>query len=223
MRRAVPVASPGGRTRAEPGQGGHDLLDPLQGPDVAGASSRFPSSPASPLPRASRPVSTARSTRRRASATHTTSHSASRCRRRRRATRLPCVLGDAAESSFHRGDGNSCHLPRAMSVAFIAPWQQRWGCGSVGGRVPEDRRVNLRSGVMGNDERSGGRDDWRVRLATAVGVLTGVTVALLLRQDLGSFWLGLLAFMAVVAAGGVLGRLVGSFLFRQPSGSSPRT
>jgi hypothetical protein len=106
-----------------------------------------------------------------------------------------------------------------MSVGFIAPWRQRWGCVIVGGQVPADR-VNLQSGVMMGDS---GRDDWRIKLATMVGTAAGAAVALLWHPDLGSFWLALLAFMALLVAGALLGRFAGSFLFRQASGSSPRT
>ena len=69
---------------------------------------------------------------------------------------------------------------------------------------------------MGNGERSGpgGRDDWRVRLATGVGAGAGTAAALLLRRDLGSFWLGVIAFLIVLGVGAVLGRLVGGLLFR---------
>jgi hypothetical protein len=76
---------------------------------------------------------------------------------------------------------------------------------------------------MGNGERSGsgGRSDWPVRLATAVGLCTGAAVALLLRTDLGSFWLGMLAFLIVIGVGGVLGRLVGGMLFRPSCGGTP--
>jgi hypothetical protein len=76
---------------------------------------------------------------------------------------------------------------------------------------------------MGNGERSGsgGRGDWPVRLATGVGTCAGAAVALLLRRDLGSFWLGLLAFVLVTGLGGLLGRLVGGLLFRPSSGGPP--
>lgn len=75
---------------------------------------------------------------------------------------------------------------------------------------------------MGNGERSDRRTDWRVRLATMVGTGAGAALALLWHPDLGSFWLGLVAFVALLAAGGLLGRLAGSFMFRQASASSPR-
>jgi hypothetical protein len=77
---------------------------------------------------------------------------------------------------------------------------------------------------MGNGERSssGGRDDWRVRLATSVGVLVAAAVGLLVRTDLGGFWPGMIAFAAVITVGGLLGRLVGSLVFRRPPGNGPR-
>jgi hypothetical protein len=45
---------------------------------------------------------------------------------------------------------------------------------------------------MGNGEQSGpgGPSDWRVRLATAVGVLAGAAIALLWRPDLRRFFDG---------------------------------
>jgi hypothetical protein len=74
---------------------------------------------------------------------------------------------------------------------------------------------------MGNGEQSdpGSRTDWPVRLATSVGALVAASIGLLLKPDLGSFWLAMIAFGAVVGVGAVLGRLVGSLLFRRP----PRT
>jgi hypothetical protein len=77
---------------------------------------------------------------------------------------------------------------------------------------------------MGNGERpgSGVRGDGPLRLATGLGTVAGATVALLpLRRDLGSFWLGLLAFGFVTGVGGVLGRLVGGLLVRPSSGGPP--
>lgn len=70
----------------------------------------------------------------------------------------------------------------------------------------------------GEQSGSGSRDDWRVRLATGVGACVGAAFALLLRRDLGSFWLGLIAFLAVAMVGLLLGRLVGYLLFRRPPG-----
>lgn len=77
---------------------------------------------------------------------------------------------------------------------------------------------------MGDGELSGlgGSSDWRVRLATMVGTGAGAAVALLWHPELGSFWLGLLAFMALLIVGALLGRLGGSLMFRQQSGRSPR-
>jgi ABC-type nickel/cobalt efflux system permease component RcnA len=76
---------------------------------------------------------------------------------------------------------------------------------------------------MGNGERSGSGDrgEWPVRLATGLGTCAGAAVALLLRRDLGSFWLGLLAFVLVTGLGGLLGRLVGGLLFRSPDRRPP--
>ena len=76
---------------------------------------------------------------------------------------------------------------------------------------------------MGNSEQSGSgsRGDWPVRLATLVGTGAGAAVALLLRRDLGSFWMGLLAFAVVTGVGAVLGLLVGRLLFRPSFGGPP--
>jgi hypothetical protein len=78
---------------------------------------------------------------------------------------------------------------------------------------------------MGNGERSGsgGRSDWPVRLATGVGTVAGAAVALFVIKPLVElpFWPGLLAFVAVTGAGGVLGQLAGRLLFRPPSGGPP--
>lgn len=74
---------------------------------------------------------------------------------------------------------------------------------------------------MGNGERSGsgGRGDWPVRLATAIGVGIGGAIALLWKPEFfsGSLWLGLLGYGLFCAVGGILGRLVGGMLFRSPS------
>ena len=78
---------------------------------------------------------------------------------------------------------------------------------------------------MGNGERSGpgGRNDWRVRLSTGVGICAGATIALLWRPDFfgGGFWLGMLGFCLFMGVGAVLGRLVGWLLFRPSSGGPP--
>jgi hypothetical protein len=71
--------------------------------------------------------------------------------------------------------------------------------------------------MMANGERTStvGWDDLRVRLATMVGAGAGAAIALLWRPDVGGFWLGLLAFAAVLTAGMLIGRLAGSLLFRK--------
>lgn len=79
---------------------------------------------------------------------------------------------------------------------------------------------------MAKDERSGlgGRSDGRVRLATGVGTAAGAAVALFVIKplvDIPGFWPGMLAFVAVTAVGGVLGRLVGGLLFRPSPGGPP--
>jgi hypothetical protein len=74
---------------------------------------------------------------------------------------------------------------------------------------------------MGNDERSGsgGRGDWPVRLAGMIGAGAGAAVALFVVKPLVElpFWLGVIAFAAMVGVGGILGRLVGGLLFRPSS------
>ena len=79
---------------------------------------------------------------------------------------------------------------------------------------------------MGNSERSGsgGRSDWRVRLATGVGTVAGAALGLFVIKplvDIPGFWPGMIAFLAVSGVGGVLGRLVGGLLFRPSSGGPP--
>ncbi len=77
---------------------------------------------------------------------------------------------------------------------------------------------------MGNGERSGpdGRSNWRVRLATGVGLGAGAAIALLWRPDLGGgFWPGLIGFCVFMGVGAVIGRLVGGLLFRPSSGGPP--
>jgi hypothetical protein len=65
---------------------------------------------------------------------------------------------------------------------------------------------------------SGDRNVWRVKLATGVRTVAGASVGLVLRRDLGSFWLGRLAFGVVTATGGVPGRLADGLLFRPTAG-----
>jgi hypothetical protein len=56
-------------------------------------------------------------------------------------------------------------------------------------------------------------------------MLAGGSIALLWRPDLRRFfdgiWAGTLGFCLFLAAGGVLGRLVGGWLFRPASGGPP--
>jgi hypothetical protein len=51
-----------------------------------------------------------------------------------------------------------------------------------------------------------------------VGTGVGATLALLVRNDLGGFWVGLIAFVAVLGSVALLGRLAGCLLFRRPPG-----
>ena len=77
--------------------------------------------------------------------------------------------------------------------------------------------------MMGNGERSesGGRSDWRIRVAGGVGGAAAAAVGLMWRPDLGGFWPGLIAFVAVLAVGIVLGQLAGRLLFRPSPGGPP--
>ena len=58
-------------------------------------------------------------------------------------------------------------------------------------------------------------------MLTSVGTAAGATVAIPLRRDLGSLWLGTLAFLIAIGVGALLGRLVGGLLFRPSSGGAP--
>jgi len=78
---------------------------------------------------------------------------------------------------------------------------------------------------MGSRERSGpgGRDDWRVRITTGVGVAACMAGAMMLGPVVGinGFWPGMLAIAVAIVLGVVLGRLVGGLLFRPSSGGPP--
>ena len=76
---------------------------------------------------------------------------------------------------------------------------------------------------MGNGERSdlGGWSDWRVRIAGGVGGAAGAAGTLLWCPDLGGFWPGLIAFVAMTAIGNLVGLLAGRLLFRPSSGGPP--
>jgi hypothetical protein len=78
---------------------------------------------------------------------------------------------------------------------------------------------------IGNDERSGrgGRDDWRVRITTAVGAPVGMGIAMMLGPVVGinGFWPGVLSVTVAIILGSVLGRLVGGLLFRPSSARPP--
>jgi len=75
---------------------------------------------------------------------------------------------------------------------------------------------------MGSGEPSGpgGRRDWPVRIAGAVGGAAGVAAALLLGPLAGidGFLPGALGVLVGAGAGDALGRLVGEVLFRRPPG-----
>lgn len=78
---------------------------------------------------------------------------------------------------------------------------------------------------MDNSERriSGVRSNWPVRLATAVGVGVGGAIALIWRPDVGGFWPGLIAYLAMMGVGGVVGRILAGLLCRPSSGEPPRS
>jgi hypothetical protein len=64
------------------------------------------------------------------------------------------------------------------------------------------------------------QNDWRVRLATGVGVLVSVGVGFLWRPDVGGPWGGLMVYIIMNVVGLFYGQLVGELLFR-PSSSGP--
>lgn len=78
---------------------------------------------------------------------------------------------------------------------------------------------------MGSGERSGpgGRDDWRVRIATVVVVAVCMAGAMVLGPVVGihGFWPGMLAIAVAIIVGIVLGRFLGGLLFRPSSGGPP--
>ncbi len=69
---------------------------------------------------------------------------------------------------------------------------------------------------MRNSERPAAdvRNDWRVRVAGAIGGTAAAAAALLWRPDLGGFWPGLIAYVAMLTAGILLGHFAGRLLFR---------
>jgi hypothetical protein len=54
-----------------------------------------------------------------------------------------------------------------------------------------------------------------------VGGAAAAAAGLLWRPDLGGFWPGLIAFVAMLAVGIVLGQLAGRILFRPSPGGPP--
>jgi hypothetical protein len=79
---------------------------------------------------------------------------------------------------------------------------------------------------MGNGERSGsgGRRNWLVDVAGAVGGCAGVALGMLVLTlaDLHEFWPWTIACSAGAGVGAVLGRLAGSRVFRRPPDIGPR-
>jgi hypothetical protein len=76
---------------------------------------------------------------------------------------------------------------------------------------------------MENSEQqgSGGRADWPVRLAGAVGGLIAGALGLLVKSLVEPPWqwgLGAFAFVGMIVVGIILGQFVGSRLFRKPPG-----
>jgi hypothetical protein len=94
--------------------------------------------------------------------------------------------------------------------------------GAAGRRNSEK---NLEGGKMENGQRSGpgGRDDLRVRIITmaAVAVLLAGAMLLWLVVGIQGFWPGMLAVPVAIIVAFVLGRLIGTLLFRPPSGGPP--
>jgi hypothetical protein len=78
---------------------------------------------------------------------------------------------------------------------------------------------------MGNGEKSGsgGRIDWRIRFAGAVGgaVVGGLALLVLSLADLHLFPLGTILWVVAVGLGIFLGQFVGGRLFRPSSGGPP--
>jgi|GEM_PF-6111014 len=76
---------------------------------------------------------------------------------------------------------------------------------------------------MSNAEQSGSssRDDWRIRIAGAVGaaITGGLALLVMSLADLRLFPLGLIVFLVAIAVGIWLGQRAGSRLFRRPPGS----
>jgi hypothetical protein len=76
---------------------------------------------------------------------------------------------------------------------------------------------------MENSEqsRSAVRDDWRIRIAGAVGaaITGGLALLGMSLADMHLFPLGLIVFLAAIAAGIWLGQRAGSCLFRRPPGN----
>jgi hypothetical protein len=111
----------------------------------------------------------------------------------------PATEGEVAATALSRGQDRSGRIRTA----------------TVGKKqTPEGRK-------MGNGEQpgSGGRSDWPVRLAGAVGAALGATVGLLLSPVVHLGWLwGAVAFGALVGLGILLGQVAGSLLFRRPPG-----
>jgi hypothetical protein len=73
----------------------------------------------------------------------------------------------------------------------------------------------------GEQSRSSRRDDWRGRLAGAVGaaVTGGLALLVMSLADMHLFPLGLILFLAAIAVGIWLGQRAGSRLFQTPPGS----
>src|SRR5262245_53533244 len=99
------------------------------------------------------------------------------------------------------------------------PGLRRLGSGKL---VRQSWGTSVKMG-KGEQTGSGGRSALPVRVATAVGGGAGAAVALLWRPDLGGFWPGLIAFMALLATGLLLGRFAGALLFSRKPGSESAT
>ena len=80
---------------------------------------------------------------------------------------------------------------------------------------------------MGSGEQSGsgGRGNWPVKFAGAVGAGAGAALGLLVvaLADLRGFWPALIAVCVGISVGVVLAQLARSLLFRQPPGNGPWT
>jgi predicted Ser/Thr protein kinase len=117
-----------------------------------------------------------------------------------------------------------CLFAVGVALLFLvrSPYRSRRGdrvLKQQGARVPVDCRTPPRWRVGGRSDWP--RNDWRVRLATGVGVLVSVGVGMLWRPDVGGPWGGLMVYIIMNGVGLLYGQLVGELLFRPSPGGPP--